>query len=295
MGLYFNEAALIDEGAIITRFVMIIVLLQISQLVYGGCLRAGGDVRYTLIAGIISVTIIRTSVTVILVNIFNLGLYGIWIGILSDQFSRFILLRHPMAGAARLLAKNVSASVVNAGDGFNENPGQSLLDLMTIKEQKGDFKGLRVAIIGDLIHSRVCKSNIWALTKLGASVCVSGPPTLLPSDIEKFGVDVYYDAKKAVAGADVILTSRMKNETKNKNLVPSLTEYKHFFRVDENLLHYAKPDTIIMHPGPIQRGIEISADVIDSKRCIINDQIANSVAVRMAMLYILSQIGGGLK
>ena len=217
-------------------------------------------------------------------------------GQLVDQTGAdFIILRHPMAGAARLLAKNVSASVVNAGVCFNENPGQSLLDLMTIKEQKGDFKGLRVAIIGDLIHSRVCKSNIWALTKLGASVCVSGPPTLLPSDIEKFGVDVYYDAKKAVAGADVILTSRMKNETKNKNLVPSLTEYKHFFRVDENLLHYAKPDTIIMHPGPIQRGIEISADVIDSKRCIINDQIANSVAVRMAMLYILSQIGGGLK
>ena len=217
-------------------------------------------------------------------------------GQLVDQTGAdFIILRHPMAGAARLLAQSVSASVVNAGDGFNENPGQSLLDLMTIKEQKGDFKGLRVAIIGDLIHSRVCKSNIWALTKLGASVCVSGPPTLLPSDIEKFGVDVYYDAKKAVAGADVILTSRMKNETKNKNLVPSLTEYKHFFRVDENLLHYAKPDTIIMHPGPIQRGIEISADVIDSKRCIINDQIANSVAVRMAMLYILSQIGGGLK
>ena len=217
-------------------------------------------------------------------------------GQLVDQTGAdFIILRHPMAGAARLLAKNVSASVVNAGDGFNENPGQSLLDLMTIKEQKGDFKGLRVAIIGDLIHSRVCKSNIWALTKLGASVCVSGPPTLVPSDIEKFGVDVYYDARKAVAGADVISTSRMKNETKNKNSVPSLTEYKHFFRVDENLLHYAKPDTIIMHPGPIQRGIEISADVIDSKRCIINDQIANSVAVRMAMLYILSQIGGGLK
>lgn len=217
-------------------------------------------------------------------------------GQLVDQTGAdFIILRHPMAGAARLLAKNVSASVINAGDGFNENPGQSLLDLMTIKEQKGDFKGLRVAIIGDLIHSRVCKSNIWALTKLGADVCVSGPPTLVPSDIGKFGVDVYYDAKKAVEGADVILTSRMKTETRNKNLVPSLTEYKHFFRVDEILLRYAKPDTIVMHPGPIQRGIEISADVIDSKRCIVNDQIANSVAVRMAMLYILSQIGGGLR
>ena len=217
-------------------------------------------------------------------------------GQLVDQTGAdFIILRHPMAGAARLLAQSVSASVVNAGDGFNENPGQSLLDLMTIKEQKGGFKGLKVAIIGDLIPSRVCKSNIWALTKLGANVCVSGPPTLLPPDIEKFGVDVYYDARKAVTDADVILTSRMKTETRNKNLVPSLTEYKHFFRVDENLLHYAKPDAIVLHPGPIQRGIEISADVIDSKQCIINDQIANSVAVRMAILYILSQIGGGLR
>lgn len=217
-------------------------------------------------------------------------------GQLVDQTGAdFIILRHPMAGAARLLAQNVSASVVNAGDGFNENPGQSLLDLMTIKEQKGDFKGLKVAIIGDLIHSRVCKSNIWALTKLGANVCVSGPPTLLPPDIEKFGVDVYYDVKKAVRDADVILTSRMKTDTRDKNLVPSLTEYKHFFRVDENLMRFAKPDTIVLHPGPIQRGIEISSDVIDSKQCIINDQIANSVAVRMAMLYILSQIGGGLR
>ncbi len=147
-------------------------------------------------------------------------------GQLVDQTGAdFIILRHPMAGAARLLAQSVSASVVNAGDGFNENPGQSLLDLMTIKEQKGGFKGLKVAIIGDLIHSRVCKSNIWALTKLGADVCVSGPPTLLPPDIEKFGVDVYYDARKAVTNADVILTSRMKTETRNKNLVPSLTEY----------------------------------------------------------------------
>ena len=217
-------------------------------------------------------------------------------GQLVDQTGAdFIILRHPMAGAVRILAENVNASVINAGDGFNKNPGQSLLDLMTIKEQKGSFEGLRVAIIGDLIHSRVCKSNIWALTKLGAEVCVSGPPTLLPPNIEKFGVDVYYDARKAVQGADVILTSRMKAETQNKNLVPSLTEYKHFFRVDENLLRHAKEDTIVMHPGPIQRGIEISSDVIDGKQCIINDQIANSVAVRMAMLYILSQIGGGLK
>jgi aspartate carbamoyltransferase catalytic subunit len=217
-------------------------------------------------------------------------------GQLIDQMGAdFIILRHPMAGAAQLLAENVEASVINAGDGFNENPGQSLLDLMTIKERKGDFEGLKVAIIGDLIHSRVCKSNMWGLTKLGAQVCVSGPPTLLPTDIEKFGVEVFYDVREAVAGADVILTNRIRMESRNKHVLPSLDEFKNFFRIDEDLLSYAKKDAIVMHPGPIQRGIEISSKVIDGQQCIINDQIANSVAVRMAMLYILSQIGGGLR
>ncbi|MBR4015444.1 MAG: aspartate carbamoyltransferase catalytic subunit [Anaerotignum sp.] len=217
-------------------------------------------------------------------------------GQLIDQMGAdFIILRHPMAGAPRLLADCVEASVINAGDGFNENPGQSLLDLLTIKEQKGGFEGLKVAIIGDLLHSRVSKSNIWGLTKLGAEVCVSGPPTLLLPDVEKFGVNVYYDAGEAVNNADVILTTRMRMETQDKTFLPSLDEYKRFFRIDENLLRYAKKDAIVMHPGPIQRGIEISSGVIDSKQCIINDQIANSVAVRMAIFYILSQIGGGLK
>lgn len=216
-------------------------------------------------------------------------------GQLIDQMGAdFIILRHSMAGASQLLAKNVNASVINAGDGFNENPGQALLDLITIKERKGNFEGLKVAIIGDLIHSRVSRSNIWGLTKLGAKVWVSGPSTLLPAELSKFGVNVTYDAKEAVADADVILTTRIKMEEQDKNNLPSLDEYKHLFRIDDNLLRYAKKDTIIMHPGPIQRGIEISANVIDSKRCIINDQIANSVAVRMAILYILSQIGGGM-
>lgn len=216
-------------------------------------------------------------------------------GQLIDQMGAdFIILRHSMAGASQLLAKNVNASVINAGDGFNENPGQALLDLITIKERKGDFEGLKVAIIGDLIHSRVSRSNIWGLTKLGAKVWVSGPSTLLPAELSKFGVNITYDAKEAVADADVILTTRIKMEEQDKNNLPSLDEYKHLFRIDDNLLRYAKKDTIIMHPGPIQRGIEISANVIDSKRCIINDQIANSVAVRMAILYILSQIGGGM-
>jgi len=217
-------------------------------------------------------------------------------GQLIDQMGAdFIILRHPMAGAAQLLAESVEASVINAGDGFNENPGQSLLDLMTIKEQKGGFDGLKVAVIGDLLHSRVCKSNIWGLTKLGAEVRVAGPPTLIPMGIEKFGIDLFYDAKEAVKDADVILTTRIRVETQDKNVVPSLDEYKRFFRIDENLLRYAKKDAIVMHPGPVQRGIEISSHVIDGKQCIVNDQIANSVAVRMAMFYILSQIGGGLQ
>lgn len=217
-------------------------------------------------------------------------------GQLVDQMGAdFIILRHPMAGAPRLLADCVDASVINAGDGFNENPGQSLLDLLTIKERKGGFEGLKVAIIGDLMHSRVSKSNIWGLTKLGAEVRVSGPPTLMLPDIEKFGVDMYYDAREAVNNADVIITTRMRMETQDKTYLPSLEEYKKFFRIDSNLLRYAKKDAIVMHPGPIQRGIELSNGVIDSPQCIINDQIANSVAVRMAMLYILSQMGGGLK
>lgn len=216
-------------------------------------------------------------------------------GQLIDQMGAdFIILRHPMAGAPRLLAETVNASVINAGDGYNENPGQSLLDLLTIKERKGNFENLKVTVVGDVAHSRVCKSNIWGLTKLGANVSVAGPPTLLPLEVEKYGVDVYYDVKAAVKDADVILTTRIPESSSEKNLMPSLDEYKDFFGIHERLLQYAKPDAIVMHPGPIKRGIEISSSVINSDQCIINDQIANSVAVRMAMFYILSQIGGGL-
>ncbi len=214
-------------------------------------------------------------------------------GQLVDQMGAdFIILRHPMAGAPQFLASTVGASVINAGDGFNENPGQSLLDLLTIKEQKGSFAGLRVAIIGDLIHSRVSKSNIWALTKLGAEVRVAGPPTLIPPAVDKFGVEVCYDAREAINNADVILTTRMHKDSQNTMVLPSLDEYKRFFRIDEALLRYAKKDAIVMHPGPIRRGIEISSGVINGPQCIINDQIANSVAVRMAMYYILTQMGG---
>lgn len=216
-------------------------------------------------------------------------------GQLIDQMGAdFIILRHPMAGAAQLLAENVDASVINAGDGFNENPGQSLLDLLTIRERKGDFNKLRVALVGDIAHSRVAKSNVFALTKLGAEVNICGPSTLIPAELYKSGVNIFYDAVKAVKDADVILTARLKMEAHEKHVLPSLDEYKNLFRVDDKLLLHAKPDAIVMHPGPIQKGIEISSKVIESKNCIINDQIANSVAVRMAMLYILSQIGGAI-
>ena len=216
-------------------------------------------------------------------------------GQLIDQMGAdFIILRHPMSGAARLLADSVEASVINAGDGYNENPGQSLLDLLTIKERKGGFEGLKVAIIGDIAHSRVAKSNIWGLLKLGAQVCVTGPSTLIPAGLESFGVKICYEPAEAVDGADVILSTRIAAQLKNENLIPSLDEYRSMFLIDENMLTYAKKDAIVMHPGQIQRGVEIATSIVNSRQCIVNDQIANSVAVRMAMLYILSQIGGGL-
>ena len=216
-------------------------------------------------------------------------------GQLIDQMGAdFIILRHPMSGAARLLADSVEASVINAGDGYNENPGQSLLDLLTIKERKGGFDGLKVAIIGDIAHSRVAKSNIWGLLKLGAQVCVTGPSTLIPAGLESFGVKICYEPAEAVDGADVILSTRITAQLKNENLIPSLDEYRSMFLIDEDMLKYAKKDAIVMHPGQIQRGVEIATSIVNSRQCIVNDQIANSVAVRMAMLYILSQIGGGL-
>ena len=216
-------------------------------------------------------------------------------GQLIDQMGAdFIILRHPMSGAARLLADSVEASVINAVDGYNENPGQSLLDLLTIKERKGGFDGLKVAIIGDIAHSRVAKSNIWGLLKLGAQVCVTGPSTLIPAGLESFGVKICYEPAEAVDGADVILSTRITAQLKNENLIPSLDEYRSMFLIDEDMLKYAKKDAIVMHPGQIQRGVEIATSIVNSRQCIVNDQIANSVAVRMAMLYILSQIGGSL-
>ena len=212
--------------------------------------------------------------------------------IIDQMGGEFIIIRHPMAGTAKLLGESAVASVINAGDGFNENPSQSLLNLMTIKNEKGKFDGLKVTIIGDVAHSRVAKSDIWGLCTLGAEVTVVGPPTLIPPNIEDFGVRVVYDRYEAAEDADVIMALRIQWERQSGNLMPSLAEYRQLFAVDWKMLRYAKDDVIVMHPGPVNRGIEISTDVIDSERCLVEDQIANGVATRMALLYLLSLKGG---
>lgn len=211
------------------------------------------------------------------------------IGKTIDQMGAdFIICRHPMSGSAKFLAENVSASVINAGDGINENPTQALIDLMTIKNVKGNFKGLKVAIIGDVASSRVIRSNIWALLNLGAKVSVAAPPTMLPPKLDQFGVKIYYNPKEAVKGADVIMTLKLQDEKSYGSRLASFNEYKSFFKLDEELLALSSSDSIVMHPGLPHRGVEISTSILESERFIVDDQITNGVAVRMALLYLLS-------
>ncbi len=243
---------------------------------------------YELAAGYLGANVVEMKLGV------NNGDFGnlLDLGRIIDQMGcNFIIIRHPMSGSAKLLAENVEASVINAGDGINENPTQSMLDLLTIKEQKGSFENLKVTIIGDVAHSRVSRSNIWALTTLGAKVSVVGPPTLIPDYLEDFGVKVFYNAYEGMEDADVVLALRMQTERQYGSLLPSINEYRNLFKIDQKMLSYAKKDVIVMHPGPINRGIEISSQVIDSKNCLIDDQITNGVAVRMALLYLLSMRG----
>lgn len=200
----------------------------------------------------------------------------------------FIICRHPMSGSAKFLAEKVNASVINAGDGINEDPSQALLDLMTIKDIKGSFDNLKVAIVGDVVSSRVARSNIWGLLKLGVQVCVAGPPTLIPTDMDKFGVKVYYDIREAVKDADVVMSLRLQKEEVYGSRLPSFNEYKEYFKIDSTIMSYAKPDAIVMHPGSPDRRVEISSSVVDSAQCILDDQITNGVAIRMALLYLLA-------
>lgn len=200
-----------------------------------------------------------------------------------------IIIRHPMSGAPALLAKNVRASVINAGDGINEHPTQSLLDLLTMQEKFGAFQGLRVSIIGDIFHSRVARSNIFALTKLGAEVTVAAPETLLPPGIEKLGARVARSAKEAAVGADVIMGLRIQRERQKGGLFPSVREYNKYFGIDQALLDTAAEGALIMHPGPMNRGVEISSAVADGEQSKITEQVTNGVAVRMALLYLLTR------
>ncbi|MCG6945839.1 MAG: aspartate carbamoyltransferase catalytic subunit [Deltaproteobacteria bacterium] len=201
-----------------------------------------------------------------------------------------IVLRHSAAGAPHLLARHVQASVINAGDGMHEHPTQALLDLLTIKEKKETISGQTIAIIGDIAHSRVARSNIWALTKMGARVLVAGPTTMIPHDLDKLGVEVFYRPEDVIPEADVIMMLRIQLERQGQMLLPSLREYACIFGLNEEKLSQAKPDVLIMHPGPINRGVEISPAVADGPYSVILDQVNNGVAVRMALLYLL--IGG---
>ena len=200
-----------------------------------------------------------------------------------------IVIRHPMSGAPHLVARNVKASVVNAGDGMHEHPTQGLLDMFTIIEKKGRIDGLRIAIIGDVLHSRVARSNIWGLQKMGADVCVAGPPTMMPRDIEKTGAEVFDTTHEAITGADVVMGLRLQLERQKQGLFPNIREYAKYFGVDQNKLRLAKPDVLLMHPGPVNRGVELTSSVIDADYSAIDEQVTNGVAVRMSILYHLTR------
>ena len=199
-----------------------------------------------------------------------------------------IIIRHSMSGAPHLVAKHVGCRIVNAGDGMNEHPTQALLDFMTMREKKGDIKGLKVAIIGDVKHSRVARSNIYGLKKLGAEVVLAGPSTLLPKRLGDMGVKVYTDVDKAVEGADVVMGLRIQLERQKKGLFPTVREYNKYFGVDKRRLALAKPDAILMHPGPVNRGVELNPDIIDGPQSVINEQVTNGVCVRMAVLNMVA-------
>lgn len=199
-----------------------------------------------------------------------------------------IVMRHSCSGAPHYLAERCDFSVINAGDGAHEHPSQALLDLLTMRQEKGRIDGLVVAIIGDITHSRVARSNVYALTKLGAEVRLCGPGTMLPPGIERLGAKVFNSVDDAITGADVVMTLRIQQERQGKTMLPSLREYAMFYGINPERLKLAKPDAIVMHPGPMNRGVEISSVVADGPQNVILDQVENGVAVRMALLYLVS-------
>jgi len=199
-----------------------------------------------------------------------------------------IVMRHPAPGACKFLAEHISANIINAGDGTHEHPTQALLDAFSMREQLGDLKGKHVAIFGDILHSRVALSNIFCLQKLGAKVRVCGPPTLIPKFIDQLGVEVDYDVRKTLAWCDVANVLRIQLERQHIRYFPTLREYAQYFGINKQLLDSLDKKIVIMHPGPINRGVEITSDVADSEHSIILQQVENGVAIRMAVLYLLA-------
>ncbi|MBQ4314682.1 MAG: aspartate carbamoyltransferase catalytic subunit [Lentisphaeria bacterium] len=199
-----------------------------------------------------------------------------------------VVMRHAAPGAQSFIAKHLKCGVINAGDGAHAHPTQALLDLFTIREKKGGFKGLKVAIIGDILHSRVARSNIWGLLKLGAEVTVAGPATLVPREFESIGVRVCHDLREATADADVVNLLRIQHERQNASFFPSTGEYSRFFGIKADSFKYLKKDVLIMHPGPINRDVELAGDVADGPNSVILEQVTNGLAVRMAVLYSVS-------
>lgn len=199
-----------------------------------------------------------------------------------------VVMRHSASGAPWFLANHIDASIINAGDGINEHPTQALLDAFSMREKLGNLKGKRIAIIGDIMHSRVALSNIYCLGKLGAEVMVAGPPTLIPKHIEGLGVKVEHDIKKALQWCEVANVLRIQLERQHKPLFSTLREYALYYGVNKQMLDSLQKEILIMHPGPINRGVEINSDVADSKQSIILDQVENGVAIRMAVIYLLS-------
>lgn len=208
---------------------------------------------------------------------------------LDALLTDIIILRHSMSGAPHLLAKNVKASVVNAGDGMNEHPTQALLDMLTMRGTFGSFKDLKVVIVGDIKYSRVARSNIWGLNKLGASVTVVAPKTLLPCEIEGMGCEVSCDIDEAIVGANVVMGLRMQLERQSGGLFPSVAEYHRYFGIDDDRLRLADSNALVMHPGPVNRGVEMTSSVIDGDNSVILEQVTNGVAVRMAVMSLLTQ------
>jgi len=200
-----------------------------------------------------------------------------------------IVIRHNAGGAPKLLSRNINACIVNAGDGFNEHPTQALLDAFTIREARGSLEGLKVGIVGDIAHSRVARSNIWAMTKLGAEVTLVGPPTLMPAKVDELPVKVSYSLDAVIENLDVINMLRIQFERLGGNPFPSIREYSHFFGLTVERMKKARPDMLVMHPGPINRGLEIESEVADGPNSVILRQVSNGLAVRMAVLFLVNQ------